>query len=185
MGGGGTGDSDGGDKLQSYEKEGLAHLGSSYSQEFLRAPTVFNFFSPAHVPNSDFADLNLVAPELQIITSDTLVLDSILYAYKQTLEGLELCCPDQSEESKSDWVYYDAGALPDLLEASGTAEVIDYLDTYLTQGRLSEASKVALFEHYDHIFNGAIGDGDRFAMLAALNDLIYNLVSSPEYFIQR
>ena len=171
--------------LQSYEEGGVAHLRSSYSQDFLRAPSVFNFFSPAHVPNSDFAELNLVAPEFQIITTEVLVRDSGQYAYKQTLEGLELCCEDHSEESKRDWVYYDAGALPDLLEAVGTAEVIDYLNAYLTQGRLSEASKVALFEHYDDIFSGAIGEGDRFAMLGALNSLIYNLVSSPEYFIQR
>lgn len=171
--------------VQSYEEDGVAHLRSSYSQDFLRAPSVFNFFSPAHVPNSDFADLDLVAPEFQIITSETLVRDSGQYAYMNSLEYLELCCSDQSDESKIGWRHYDPGELPALLEFSGTAEVITYLDTYLTQGRLSESSKAALLQAFDDTFSSALAADNRQWMLGTLRDLIYQIVSSPEYFIQR
>jgi len=171
--------------LQSYEEDGVAHLRSSYSQDFLRAPSVFNFFSPAHVPNSDFAELNLVAPEVQIITTEVLVRDSGQYAYTLDLEELELCCLGEPGESRIHLKYYDLGELPALLESAGTVEVIAYLDTYLTQGRLSENSKAALLEAFDQTFNSALAANNRRWMLGTLRDLIYQVVGSPEYFIQR
>jgi hypothetical protein len=75
--------------------------------------------------------------------------------------------------------------LPDLLESSGTAETIAYLDTYLTQGRLSETSKAALLAAYDDTLTNAMLVGEREWLLGTLRQLIYQIVSSPEYFIQR
>jgi len=171
--------------VQGYDEERREHLRRRPSQEFLTAPSVFNFFSPVHVPNSDFADLDLVAPEFQIITSEALVSDSGHYAYMRSLEELELCCAGESDDSKIYWVHYDLGGLPDLLESSGTAETIAYLDTYLTQGRLSETSKAALLAAYDDTLTNAMLVGEREWLLGTLRQLIYQIVSSPEYFIQR
>lgn len=171
--------------VQGYDEERREHLRRRPSQEFLTAPSVFNFFSPVHVPNADFADLDLVAPELQIITSEALVSDSSQYAYIRSLEEWELCCAGESDDSKIYWIHLDLGELPDLLESSGTAEVIEYLDTYLTQGRLSETSKAALLEAYDDTLINALLAGERQFLLGTLRHLIYHIVSSPEYFIQR
>jgi len=171
--------------VQGYDADRNEHLRGYSSQQFLSAPNVFNFFSPVHVPNSDFADLDLVAPEFQIITSEVLVRDSGQYAYMKSLEEWELCCSGQSDESKIYWKHYDLGELPALLEFSGTAEVITYLDTYLTQGRLSESSKAALLQAFDDTFNSALAHDNRQLMFYKLRELIYQIVSSPEYFIQR
>jgi hypothetical protein len=127
----------------------------------------------------------LVAPEFQIITSEALVRDSGQYAYMKTLEEWELCCAGEPDESRIYWRYYDLGELPALLESAGTAEVIAYLDTYLTQGRLSESSKAALLQAFDDTFSSALAADNRQWMLGTLRELIYQIVSSPEYFIQR
>ena len=171
--------------VQGYDADRKEHLRGYPSQQFLTAPNVFNFFSPVHVPNSDFADLDLVAPEFQIITSEALVRDSGQYAYMKTLEEWELCCAGEPDESRIYWRYYDLGELPALLESAGTAEVIAYLDTYLTQGRLSESSKAALLQAFDDTFSSALAADNRQWMLGTLRELIYQIVSSPEYFIQR
>jgi len=48
----------------------LQELGKQHP---LSAPSVFNFFLPAHSPAGDIADANLVAPEFQITTSNSVV----------------------------------------------------------------------------------------------------------------
>ena len=173
-------------KLQGYDPERREEVRRSpQSQQFLNAPSVFNFFSPDHVPNAAFSELSLVAPELQIITPETLVNMSSHFAYTTSLEELELCCSESPEEQKLTWIYYDLGVLPSLQETSGTHATIDFLDTYLMQGRLSEASQNALFEFYDPEFQSALESGNREQFLGTFRGLIYQLVSSPEYAIQR
>ena len=48
----------------------LQELGKQHP---LSAPSVFNFFLPAHSPAGEIADANLVAPEFQITTSNSVV----------------------------------------------------------------------------------------------------------------
>ena len=173
-------------KLQGYDPERREEVRRSpQSQQFLNAPSVFNFFSPDHVPNAAFSELSLVAPELQIITPETLVNMSSHFAYTSSLEELELCCSESPEEQKLTWIYYDLGVLPSTQETSGTHATINFLDTYLMQGRLSEASRNVLFEFYDPQFQNALASGNRESFLGTFRGLIYQLVSSPEYAIQR
>lgn len=172
--------------VQGYDPERREELRRSpASQNFLNAPSVFNFFSPNHVPSAAFSDLDLVAPELQIITAETLVSMSNHFAYINSLEELELCCSNSPEEQKMTWLYYDLGSLPTLQETSGTHAAIDFLNTYLMQGRLSEASRNDLYEIYDPEFQSALESGNRQWFLATFSGLIYQLVSAPEYSIQR
>ncbi|MES9990945.1 MAG: DUF1800 family protein [Candidatus Thiodiazotropha sp.] len=61
---------------------------NSLGQAALRSPSVFNFYSPNHIPRDDrFVDYNLVAPELQIQT-DQMLIDYSNLIYK-TLDRLE------------------------------------------------------------------------------------------------
>jgi hypothetical protein len=53
------------------------------------------------------------------------------------------------------------------------------------QGRLSEASRNDLYEIYDPEFQSALESGNRQWFLATFSGLIYQLVSAPEYSIQR
>lgn len=170
---------------------GFGYLQRKPSQLFLRAPNVFNFFSPSHVPNATFADLGLVAPELEIITSSTLVGDSNYYYYAHTRARLDFNFPDATDEEKSNWVYYDYGALHNMLKSGDLSAAIDYLDLYLAQGRLSEVYKQSLTERYADELEWANTtthdrDGGRENHIDSyLQKMIYQIVSSPEYVIQR
>ena len=170
--------------VEGYDPDRREHLRSKPSQQFLKAPNVFNFFSPTHVPNAAFAQLNLVAPELQILTSDALVKDSSYYAYLNTKEELERET-NATDQQKLYWKYSDLGDLPKIAEQQGTSAVIDYLDEYLTQGRLSESSRLSLFERYDNEFKIALQNDNRGWFLGNLRRMIYQVVSAPEYYVQR
>ena len=171
-------------EVEGYDPDRREHLRRTPSQEFLRAPNVFNFFSPTHVPNAKFAALDLVAPELQILTSDALVQDSSYYAYMSTKEELE-ADTSATDQQKQYWTYYELGDLPQIAEQQGTSAVIEYLDTYLTQGRLAESSKEALFARYDNEFTTSLQTGNRGWFLGTFRQIIYQVVSSPEYYVQR
>ena len=171
-------------EVEGYDPDRREHLKRSPSQQFLKAPNVFNFFSPTHIPNANFAALNLVAPELQILTSDALVQDSSNYAYMSTREELE-ADTGATDEQKLYWIYYELGNLTQIAEQQGTSAVIEYLDTYLTQGRLAESSKEALFARYDNEFTTSLQTGNRGWFLGTFRQIIYQVVSSPEYYVQR
>lgn len=171
-------------EVEGYDPDRREHLRRSPSQQFLKAPNVFNFFSPTHIPNANFAALNLVAPELQILTSDALVQDSSNYAYMSTREELE-ADTGATDEQKLYWIYYELGNLTQIAEQQGTSAVIEYLDTYLTQGRLAESSKEALFARYDNDITTSLQTGNRGWFLGTFRQIIYQVVSSPEYYVQR
>lgn len=170
---------------------GFGYLQRKPSQLFLRAPNVFNFFSPSHVPNAAFADLGLVAPELEIITSSTLVGDSSHYYYAHSRARLDFNLPDATDEEKSNWVCYDYGVLHDMLKSGELTAAIDYLNRYLAQGRLSNDYNQSLVERYagelewanttTHSRTG----GRENHIDSYLQHMIYQIVSSPEYVIQR
>ncbi|MDX2186574.1 MAG: DUF1800 family protein [Opitutaceae bacterium] len=55
---------------------------SALGQAALRSPTVFNFFEPTYRPPGLLADLGLIAPEYQILTSNTAItVPNTLYNY--------------------------------------------------------------------------------------------------------
>ena len=111
-----------------------------------------NFFSPTHTPNKLFADQGLVAPELQVITPETIVSDASLYAYISTREQLDYWHENDTSESTQEHLNraltHDLSPLVNRLEASGLNAVIDFLDEYMAQGRLSAQAKTELFRHF-------------------------------------
>lgn len=178
-------------KVASYG-ESRSYLESGPSQSFLKAPNVFNFFSPTHIPNAAFAERGLVAPELQIITTGTLVKDSSLYAWTQSRGGVERgFAPNTTEEEKRGVIYYDFDALFELVNSSGTRATVDYLDTYLTQSGLNIATKEALVARFEPEFSQAFGsswdDPDEQLNFIEMNlsRLIYQILISPEFLVQR
>ena len=90
-----------------------------------------------------------------------------------------------TDQQKQYWTYYELGDLPQIAEQQGTSAVIEYLDTYLTQGRLAESSKQALFERYDNEITTSLQTGNRGWFLGTFRQMIYQVVSSPEYYVQR
>lgn len=105
--------------------------GSTFGQNPLQAPSVFNFFRPDH-STRELAQGGMVAPELQIITQANLPRTANDFGYR-------LVWPD------GPGFPLDLGtelALADDLEA-----LVDHLDLVLVGGTLSETSRRAILDH--------------------------------------
>ena len=172
------------------------YLGNRPSQTFLGAHSVFNFYSPTYTPNGQFANLGLVAPELQVITPETIVSDASLVAYVSTREQLaywySVDPSDEFAEHLKYAVVHDLAPLVDRLETSGLMEVIDFVDEYMTQRQLSASMKNELVEYFSPKIQQTLSanyfqsEMHRLADLhGLLGSLIYQVSLTPEYSLQK
>ena len=172
------------------------YLANRPSQTFLGTHSVFNFYSPTYTPNGQFADLGLVAPELQVITPETIVSDASLVAYVSTREQLaywySLDPSDEFTEHLNYAVVHDLAPLIDRLKTSGLSEVIDFLDEYMTQRQLSASMKNALVEYFSPKIQQTLSadyfqsEAHRIADIhGLLGSLIYQISLTPEYSQQK
>lgn len=150
-------------RIQSWDPD--AYLG----QAPLRAPSVFNFFSPSYTPIGELSDLGLRAPELQIatgfqlpITNDALG-DAVYLGY---IRG-----PQAGEEPVLD--LDRDGPL-----AANPAALLDRYDTLFFSGRMTSRTRQILLDHLNATPNG---NGGRNRVREAL----YLIVNSPEYTVQK
>jgi hypothetical protein len=172
------------------------YLGNRPSQTFLGAHSVFNFYSATYTPNGQFANLGLVAPELQVITSETIVSDASVVAYVSTREQLaywySVDPSDEFAEHLKYAVVHDLSPLVDRLETSGLTEVIDFVDEYMTQRQLSASMKNELIEYFSPKIQQTLSanyfqsETHRLADLHGLmGSLIYQVSLTPEYSQQK
>ncbi|MGI9232367.1 MAG: DUF1800 domain-containing protein [Woeseiaceae bacterium] len=111
----------------------LQELGKQHP---LSAPSVFNFFLPAHSPAGDIANAGLVAPEFQITTSNSIVgisnlIDFIILADFVT---------DSPEPFAAVALDYD-----DYIDIAGDVDaLVDRLEIVLTAGTLDPATRQAI-----------------------------------------
>ena len=172
------------------------YLANRPSQTFLGAHSVFNFYSPTYTPNAQFADLGLVAPELQVITPETIVSDASLVAYMSTREQLaywySVDPSDEFTEHLNYAVVHNLAPLIDRLKTSGLSEVIDFLDEYMTQRQLSSSMKNELVEYFSPKIQQTLSadyfqsEAHRIADIhGLLGSLIYQISLTPEYSQQK
>jgi len=168
------------------------YLGNRPSQTFLGAHSVFNFYSPTYTPNGQFADLGLVAPELQVITPETIVSDASLVAYVSTREQLaywySVDPSDEFTEHLNYAVVHNLAPLIVRLKTSGLTEVIDFLDEYMTQRQLSASMKNELVDYFSPKIQQTLSadyfqsEAHRIADIhGLLGSLIYQISLTPEY----
>lgn len=145
-------------------------------QSPLSAPSVFNFFLPEYVPNSEFANANLLAPEFQIHNSATSInylnqVDAwtnprwydVLRTWGLELEGTPL----DFEALK----YY----------AKDSEVLVNQLDKLFTRGQLSDDTKQTIVNAIEPIVNGW-GQEVQYTDLR-VKMALYLLMISPDYVI--
>lgn len=135
-------------------------------QNPLRSPTVFNFFSPGYALPGPLAQAGLVAPELEI-TDETSVFGEANYVH--------------------DIIYYGAAFDPytifpdyDSLVGLSDADLIAYLDLVLMGNGMSAQMQ--------GILQTALADPnftDPGDPTTRVRNLVYLIVQSPEYMVQR
>ncbi|MDF1695149.1 MAG: DUF1800 family protein [Saprospiraceae bacterium] len=162
--------------------EGLA------GQHPLGSPTVFNFYAPDYVPDAEFAYLEMVGPEFQILNSSTssnyvnymliaLMRDYINTTYGTTFENIlnESFAIPYIEDKEAYEAYLSDPLWMDL--AFSPEELVDYLDILLANGQLSEDTKSSIVESMKRT---DIIDPMNSAYYAA-----YMIMIHPEYVIMK
>ena len=176
--------------VQSYAGDRRHLRWNKPSQEFMRSPSVFNFFSPTHTPNATFAADNLVAPELEILTSDALIQDSSDFAYASSIAMWESNHPNFSEEEKQDWVYCDFSPISSVIFDKGLDAAITFANAHLLQGRLTSIHRRALMDRFaDEVDWVLESNWDELQTQSWIDSIVarmvYALSSTPEYSVQR
>nr|MDJ0939096.1 DUF1800 family protein [Woeseiaceae bacterium] len=132
----------------------------------LSSPSVFNFFLPAHSPSGEIADAGLVAPEFQIVTSNSIIGMTNLVDYIVTANFVT-DAPEPFAEVTLD--YLDYRGLADDIPA-----LVERLDIVLTAGTLDPAARQAI--------EGVLADIDdlEFRMRTA----VYLVLTSADYVVR-
>ncbi len=111
----------------------LQELGKQHP---LSAPSVFNFFLPAHSPAGEIANAGLVAPEFQITTSNSIIGMSNLVEFMVVADFVT----DAPEPFATVSLSYD-----DYVSVAGdVGELVDRLDLVLTAGTLDTGTRQAM-----------------------------------------
>ncbi|MCY3987266.1 MAG: DUF1800 domain-containing protein [Gammaproteobacteria bacterium] len=107
------------------------------NQHPFNAPSVFNFFSPDHSPAGELARNDLVAPEMQITTANTIVGMSNMLFVGAFVDGDLFSQADTYSKT-----YLD---ISDYVEIADDVDaLIDRLDLVMTYGRLDEPTRQAI-----------------------------------------
>ncbi|MDA0707351.1 MAG: DUF1800 domain-containing protein [Proteobacteria bacterium] len=136
-------------------------------QHPLSAPSVFNFFLPAHSPAGEIADAGLVAPEFQITTSNSIIGISNIIDFV-ILGDYVSDSPEGFEPVSLDYQEYEE-------LAPNIAALVDRLDIVLTAGTLDPATRSAI--------QNVITDIDDMNIRARI--AIYMLLLSSDYAVRR
>ena len=141
----------------------LQELGKQHP---LSAPSVFNFFLPAHAPAGDIADAGLVAPEFQITTSNSIVGLSSLIDF-MVIGEFVTDAPEPFAPVSLD--------LADYVAISGDVDaLVDRLELVLTADTLDPATRVAI--------TNILGDIEEANVRTRI--ALYLFLISPDYAVR-
>ena len=136
----------------------------------LRAPSVFNFFSPSYQPVGEPTALGLFAPELQLATGFQLPITSD--AYGDNVFRWYVGSPQGTVRS----IRVDLGR--DAPLAANPAALLDRYDLLFMSGQMSSRMRQLLLAHLQGVPN-TNGGRDR------VQEALYLIVNSPEYTVQK
>ena len=145
----------------------------SLGQNSLRAPSVFNFYSPEFAPTGPISQAGLVGPEFGITNSATIsgFMDFSKYAI---INGY-----GQYETDKTRWIQpnYDFH----IALAPNPPAMVDQLNSLLLSGQMSSQFRAQLIDVATKLTDSNITNqnADRFKLV------LWLILNSPEYSIQK
>ncbi|MEM8867035.1 MAG: DUF1800 family protein, partial [Verrucomicrobiota bacterium] len=148
---------------------------SSFQQQPLGAPSVFNFYLPNHSPLGPLNDAGLVGPEFEITTASTSV--ATINFWQQAAFYLE---PMELDEGPVEVeTAFDLETEYALMESDPVA-LVNRLDLILTYGSMRQASKTSILTSLNQALASGVFDTDDAVHLA-----LYLFVNSPEFAVLR
>lgn len=171
-----------------------AETNAALAQTPLSAPTVFNWFLPDFNPGGAVAAAGLVAPELEI-TTETTVIASANYHYQlthidagQNTNPLIGATDPQEDNVRLDRVplqqIYDAEITAGKTVLQATTTLLNHLDVLLLAGNLRVKYEAAPEPNPRSIILNTVS-GLNVATAARVKELLYLVVTSPEYLHQK
>ena len=163
-------------------RNAMYDINDQINQKPFTSPSVFNFFQPDHQPIGPVAEADLVAPEFQIINSQTVI------GYLNGLNDWIV-----RDRPVDEWDLYGGEDIPDnersyfelsdeiaLASNEYLHQLIDRLNLLLAHGRLSDRST-------DLIINALkeFPDEDQEDLESRVRLAVYLVMSAPEYLINR
>ena len=149
---------------------GFADPQFAFAQAPLRAPSVFNFYSPDHQPPGAAAAAGLVAPEFEISTH-TYLTRTTNELFERVFGGFE-GVPGAHPDAPLIDIAYEQGL------AADPAALVDHLDLVLMAGGMSAEMRSVVRGHVEGTPHGTDGT-------ARVLEALYLVVSSPEYAVQK
>ncbi len=136
----------------------------------LRAPSVFNFFSPRYMPSGELTQLRLVAPELQLAT------DSMIPATQNAFGDEVFVYYIGNPNVGPDDISVDLSR--DMPLAADPAALVDRYDLLFLSGQMSLRLRATLLARLAQVPN-ANGGRDR------VQEALFLVMNSPEYTVQK
>jgi len=153
-------------------------------QSFLGSPTVFNFFDPTYAEEQIIAPNNMVSPEFQLLNSTTGIhyMNFIENALKvipfnnKTLANQNLTSLSNNDNDKP---IFDKTDEIQVYQNLGLGALIDHVDIALCRGQLTNSTRTIIHDTVAGYSNQLADYSDE----DAVNDVIYFMMSSPDYLI--
>jgi len=120
-------------------------LEQAFAQEFMSAPSVFNFYSPNYQPSGDLQERGLVAPEFQIFNEAT---------FNTSFDGLQRLFQwfvDQPPTEVGLLPAVDLRALHARVLDGDYAGIVEHFNVLLFAGSLSPASQALLVDMFEEL----------------------------------
>lgn len=163
-------------------------LGKSSEQHLLRAPSVFNYFTPFFAEQSVIEPLGLVSPEFQILSATTAMeyinasenSAKIRPFNNWTREGYDNRFFDRNFNDSPFLDLSDEIALIQN-DFSGLSAAIDRIDLIMCRGQLSATTKQI-------IMNNILANQQNSSFYTpetAVDDILYFIMISPDFLIQK
>lgn len=144
------------------------------AQAPLRSPSVFNFYRPDHAPPGEVSQAGLVGPELQILTESAITATTNRW-FQATFDRYS-----GRPNVPADGVIIDIETEKALVRAGESNQLLERLNLLLLSGRMSSTTRATLSNHLGRLPLAPGSDGSQQVV-----ELIYLIVSSPEFALQR
>lgn len=151
----------------------FTHTLATLGQEVLRAPSVFNFFSPDFSKPGAIRDQNLVSPEFQILG------ESRAINMHNQLRRLARSSPYQADGVNSTKNRVILDIEDEKLLASDASALVDHLINKLIGEPISEITRSIIIDRVSLISNSDSNAENR------VDEAIYMIIVSPEFAVQR
>lgn len=164
-------------------------------QTALNAESVFNFYQPNFSPIGAISDANLVAPEMQISSEANVLYNTEYYRWVTTRPLWEHDLQyEENVDSNSYQVAYNFSEIDKVWDEEGYEGVIEFLNVYLTAGRMNKEYKKVLLDlqtypEYEDVFDDQPPSWSNTWTIqmerhAFLTQLVYMIIATSEFRVQ-